>query len=117
MEINHTTVGDKFYLEIKGEVDASSAIEVDKTVAEAIANRCYRILIDCQSLEYISSAGLGVFISHLDDVKNNNGQIVFYNMKEKVRNVFKILGLDELIPIVESIEEAKALLKWPQRFP
>jgi anti-sigma B factor antagonist len=111
MQINHTSVGEKFYLEIKGDVDASSAIEVDQTITEAITKKCYKILIDCQGLEYISSAGLGVFISHLDDVKKNGGQIIFYNMQEKVRNVFKILGLDELVPIVGNVDDAKALLK------
>lgn len=68
-----------------------------------------KILVDCQNLHYISSAGLGVFISHLQRFEDAQIKLIFYNMQDKVRNVFEILGLDLLMTIVSDYEEARTI--------
>ena len=40
-----------------GEIDASSSIELDLAIAKSVGEGFSRILVDCHSLEYISSAG------------------------------------------------------------
>ena len=65
--------------------------------------------IDCSDLTYISSAGLGVFISYLDDIQQLKGQFVFSDMRESVRDVFELLGLTTLVPIVNTHTEAANL--------
>ena len=106
MWLNQKVVNGIWELSIDGEVDASSSIQVDNAIKETLKNGHYRILINCQKLKYISSAGLGVFISYLDEIRNNNGAIVFCNMSESVLSVFTILGLNELVPIVPTYEDA-----------
>ena len=66
--------------------------------------------INCKDLKYISSAGLGVFVSYLEDFKAKNGKFVFHNMSESVFNVFQILGLDKIMSIVKDEQEAKAVV-------
>lgn len=46
-----------------GEIDASSSIELDLAIAKSVGEGYSRILVDCSALDYISSAGLGVFMS------------------------------------------------------
>jgi anti-sigma B factor antagonist len=62
--------------------------------------------VDCEHLNYISSAGLGVFISHLQRFEDAQIKLIFFNMQEKVKNVFEILGLDLLMTIVSTYDEA-----------
>jgi len=64
------------------------------------------IWIDCRELRYISSAGLGVFISHLPELRLRSIPLVLFSARDAVRNVFQVLGLDELIPIVPDRERA-----------
>ncbi|HEY8400387.1 MAG TPA: STAS domain-containing protein [Cytophagaceae bacterium] len=99
-----------YVISIEGDVDASSCIMLDKAIAEAVSKGENKILIDCTHLNYISSAGLGVFMSYIQDFESNNISLVLFNLSAKVKNVFQILGLDELIKIVSSKEEAKALI-------
>jgi anti-sigma B factor antagonist len=101
----------KYYiLSIQGDLDASSCILLDKAIAEAVEKNEKKIIIDCARLNYIASAGLGVFMSYIQEFENNQVALVLCNLSEKVRNVFQILGLDELIKIVSTKEEAKALI-------
>ena len=95
---------------VVGDVDASSSIELDNVLEEALASGDKKFLVDCSALEYISSAGLGVFMSYIEEFKKHGVAMVIFGLNEKVRNVFEILGLDQLLTIAETKEEAKTLV-------
>lgn len=92
-----------------GEIDASSSIELDLAIAKSVGEGFRKILVDCSSLEYISSAGLGVFMSYIEEFKDKNVVMVLFGMKEKVANTFTILGLADLLQIKNTKQEAKQL--------
>lgn len=94
---------------VKGEIDASSSIELDNAL-KAASEAYSKILIDLQELDYISSAGLGVFISYLEDLKKNHIHLVIYSLQPKVLEVFEILGLQKLMKIGANKESALRLL-------
>jgi len=93
-----------------GEIDASSSIELDLAIAKSVGEGFTRILVDCSSLEYISSAGLGVFMSYIEEFKDKNIKMVLFGMSEKVGNTFDILGLNELLNISKDKTQAKQLI-------
>jgi len=93
-------------ISLDGELDASSSVLLDEELSKPEIMLFSRILIDCENLNYISSAGLGVFISHLQRFEDAQIKLIFFNMQEKVRNVFEILGLDLLMTIVSTYDEA-----------
>ncbi len=111
IDIKTIKEGENLMMSIVGDVDASSSIELDTALQAAIDSKEERILVDCTNLNYISSAGLGVFMSYIQDIKANNIRMVICGLNEKVYNVFEILGLHQLLTIKETIEEAKAYLK------
>lgn len=95
---------------INGEIDASSSIELDLTIAKSVGEGFKKILVDCTSLEYISSAGLGVFMSYIEEFKDSGISMVLFGMKDKVENTFSILGLAELLHIRTDKQGAKKLV-------
>ncbi len=113
MEISTVRENSSCIIVINGDLDASSSILLDKAIAEAVSQNQANILIDCKNLNYISSAGLGVFMSYLQDFQDKNISLVLYGINDKVLNVFEILGLDQLLTIVLSKEEAKLLVNDP----
>ncbi|RIW16214.1 anti-sigma factor antagonist [Algoriphagus lacus] len=88
-------------LSITGEVDASNSVILDEAIQELIAGGSKFILIDGKNLEYISSAGLGVFMSYLEDFQEQGINLKICELTPRVYEVFKILGLDQLIPIYQ----------------
>jgi len=97
-------------MNVVGDVDASSSIELDTALQAAIESKEEKILVDCTNLNYISSAGLGVFMSYIQDIKANDIKMVICGLNEKVFNVFEILGLHQLLTIKTTKEEAKSHL-------
>ncbi|MCB0838092.1 MAG: STAS domain-containing protein [Bacteroidetes bacterium] len=88
-----------------GELDANSSIDLDERIAELIEKGQYNIHVNLEDVTYISSAGLGVFISHLDILNTHNGKMVLSNLTESVEYAFNLLGLNQLITIAKEGEE------------
>lgn len=97
-------------LKVSGEVDASSSIHLDEAITEAM-NNSKHILVDLSDLDYISSAGLGVFMSNIQKIESESIHFVLFGMKEKVFEVFEILGLDQLLVIKNEKKEALEAVK------
>jgi anti-sigma B factor antagonist len=87
-------------LRLLGEVDASNSVLLDQAMQEVVQQGTRFLLIDGRKLSYISSAGLGVFMSYLDDFSEQGIRFAIYGLNEQVAEVFHILGLDQLIHIV-----------------
>lgn len=102
MKIEQTTENGSLIIAINGDLDASSAIELDEVFEKSFKNRQYNITVDCNQLNYISSAGVGVFISHLDSFAQNKGELILCNLKEHVYSVFEMLNLHKLIQIFDT---------------
>ena len=97
-------------ISVEGDADASSAINLDKVIREAFDENHRNILIDCTNLNYISSAGLGVFMSYIEEISSNSMNFMLFGLSDKVLKVFAILGLDQLLTIKENREEAELAL-------
>ncbi len=98
IEIKTTTEGDVHEIIVNGEVDASSSIHLDNALEQAFGEHT-KVLVNLENLNYISSAGLGVFIARLDEIREKKLNMVLFGMNDKVKNVFAILGLEELLVI------------------
>lgn len=89
-----------------GILDAHTAPIMEKELNQTIADVTYKIIINLKNLEYISSAGLGVFMEFIEEIRNNNGDIKFVEMEEKVLSIFELLGFHLIFDILPSNNEA-----------
>jgi anti-sigma B factor antagonist len=108
MDIITSKSEDYLKIAISGDLDASSSMKLDAVIAQALQDKESKIIVDCMNLHYISSAGLGVFMSYIQDFKDNNIFFALYNLSDKVRNVFNILGLEKLVQIFNNETDAKS---------
>jgi len=105
MFINTTTENNYLIIALDGDLDASSALQLDTAIKEALEQNKTNIVIDCNKLNYVSSSGLGVFISYLSDFQKDNIYFALMNVKEKILNTLDILGLTKLLNIIERIPD------------
>jgi len=90
-------------LALDGYLDAHTAPEFEKTVqAEFQAGR-KQMVVECSKLTYISSAGLGVFMSFIEEIREAGGDIKICGLTPKVYQVFDILGFSALFDILPDL--------------
>ncbi len=88
-------------LHLNGYLDASTSQILDEAIQQVLSHSGKNMVIDCANLSYISSAGLGIFMKHIDAVRSAGGDIVFCSMQKPVFTVFDLLGFPILYKIVE----------------
>jgi anti-sigma B factor antagonist len=93
-------------LELKGYLDAHTTPVLEDSFQKMLNEKKYRLIVNCKELSYISSAGLGVFMAFIEDVRENNGDIKMSDMSPKVFNIFDLLGFPMLYDIVTNEDEA-----------
>jgi anti-sigma B factor antagonist len=94
-------------ISLEGAVDAHTAPQFEAAVQSAIDAGQRRIVVDCEKLTYISSAGLGVFMGFIEEVRDEGGDIKICGLSEKARQPFEILGFDSLYDFCPNVEGAK----------
>jgi anti-sigma B factor antagonist len=100
-------------LDLKGYLDAHTAPKLEEALQGLLKNARYNIVVNCRDLSYISSAGLGVFMAFIEDVRKNSGDIKLTNMTPKVFNVFDLLGFPLLYEILK--DEQDAIRKFTEK--
>ncbi|MGO9481242.1 MAG: STAS domain-containing protein [Candidatus Kryptoniota bacterium] len=98
--------GNVVVMELQGFLDAHTAPDLEKMFSDLIGKGKYNIVVNFNALNYISSAGLGVFMAYIDEVRSNHGDIKLANMQQKVYNVFDLLGFPFLYEIYKDQDEA-----------
>ena len=96
-------------LDLVGELDAHTVSELDAAFQKCRQDGNHQIVVNGARLLYISSAGLGVFLGYIDEIREQGGDIKIAALKPNVFNAFDLLGFPLLFNIVDTEEEAVAL--------
>jgi stage II sporulation protein AA (anti-sigma F factor antagonist) len=109
IELNFETKANAItYIELIGSLDTLGAQAVDIKF-NAIAGGHDLIIVDFEKVDYLSSMGIRTVITGAKAVHRRNGKMVIVNPNFDVNKVLTESGVDTLIPIVKTSEEAEKL--------
>ncbi len=94
-------------LYLKGYLDAHTYPQFETELQKLMDERRYKIIVHFSDLNYISSAGLGVFMGFIETVRQNAGDMKLCAMSPKVFKVFDLLGFPAIYEISSTEEESK----------
>ena len=109
LEYNVEIVGAKkaiAVLSLDGYVDSATSLNMDEAIDSILQQRTYHVVVDLTKVSYISSAGWGVFISKIKDIRENHGGLKIAGMRPDVRDVFDLLGFGHIIEAHDTVPEA-----------
>lgn len=95
MEITKTVNGKDFMVSISGRLDTNTAPQFEKFIGENIF-KMDTLTLDCEGLEYVSSAGLRVLLSAQKRLKEG---MKLKNVGELVMEVFEMTGFVDVLTI------------------
>lgn len=94
-------------IKLEGFVDAHTAPQFETTIQKAIDAGQMRLIVNCEKLSYISSAGLGVFMSFIEEIRERGGDIKICGLAPKVKHTFEILGFQDIFEMLDDETVAK----------
>ncbi|GAB4378427.1 MAG: STAS domain-containing protein [Calditrichia bacterium] len=93
-------------LNIQGFLDAHTAPDFENELQNLLKEERYKVIVNLDGLQYISSAGLGVFMGVIEDIRSKQGDLKICCAAPKVFKVFDLLGFPSLYEFYSAEEEA-----------
>ena len=107
LSITTTSHGSCVILALAGHLDGNTAPELARQVQQLVAEGMYNLIVDLKEVDFMSSAGLGVFMGEINRVREKQGDIRLLHPNATVRRLIEVMGFTHLFQIFDS--EAKVL--------
>ena len=92
-----------------GKLDISGAEKIDVPLATVAGSRG-NIVVDMAGVDFIASIGIRHLVMAAKTVARKSGMLVLLDPNPTVTEVLFTAGLQDLLPIVRSEDEARAML-------
>ena len=95
-------------LALRGELDAHTAPDFEAALQACLDDGDCRLVTDGSALDYVSSAGLGVFMAFVEPARDGGGDLKIAELPERVFEVFDLLGFPTVFDMHETVGAAVA---------
>lgn len=95
-------------IKVGGYIDTTTSAELEHSLDSLLDSNSYNIVIDLTNVDYISSAGWGLFISEIKGIREKGGDLKLVNMIPDVYEVFELLEFHYILKAFDSLDEAMA---------
>ena len=109
IEIQEYRVGalkDVALLKTNGYIDTNTSPELQKSLSQMIDEGIHQFVIDMGGVQYVSSAGWGVFVGEIRSLQEKGGDLKITQMSPEVYEVFEMLEFHRILSSYDSVEEA-----------
>lgn len=105
-DIEHTVI-----MKPIGSIDSTTTRILDSQISGVMTNDAKRIVIDFSETDFISSAGVGIFLGTVAQLRSAGGDLIFMNVPSHIQEVFDIINLASYFQVVSSIDDLKTVKK------
>lgn len=91
-----------------GRIDTTTSGSVEEAIRKLVDGGSRNVLVDLGGVEYISSAGLRVFLALAKRMRDLRGTLMLCAMTEPVRQVFQLAGFMPLFRVEPTQDAALA---------
>jgi len=106
MKITTRDVESVAVVDIEGNLDTNTSPEAQAHLDQLLEGGTSKILVNCQTLDYISSAGLRVLLATVKRLTAGGGSLRICGLNETVQEVFEISGFSTIFSVFGSEPEA-----------
>jgi len=93
-------------IKVGGYIDTTTSAELEHSLESLLREGFYNIIIDLGDVDYISSAGWGIFISEIKGIREKGGDLKLVRMIPDVYEVFELLEFHYILKAFNTIDEA-----------
>jgi len=93
-------------LKVSGYLDTTTATDLENALFAVLQKGEFKIVVDLSGVNYISSAGWGIFISEIKDIRNHGGDLKLSGMVGDVHEVFQLLEFHSILDAYDTANDA-----------
>jgi anti-sigma B factor antagonist len=113
LTLNCSDAANAHILVVAGKIDARTMGEFEGGIRDVMDAGHVNIVVDFADVPFISSAGLGILMSVIEEIHDNGGDLVMARVQPEVYRIFDMLEFTTLFKFFDSAEEAVAAFSAP----
>ncbi len=98
---NHISI-----IKVGGYIDTTTSSELERALDSLLKQGRFFIIVDLGNVDYISSAGWGIFISEIKSIRENGGDLKLVRMVPDVYEIFELLEFHHILDVYDAVDEA-----------
>lgn len=106
VKIDEVGGGEIHVINARGYIDTVTAPELEKYLQELMRKKAYKLVVNLRDVSYISSAGWGIFVSELRDIRENAGDLVLVEMSPDVYDVYELMEFSSILKSFDGLDDA-----------
>lgn len=91
---------------VVGQLDSVTSAQLDKALNSLLTSRTFKIIVNLERVTYVSSAGWGIFLGILKELRTNKGDLKLAGIGQDVMEVIRLLDIDSFLPIHRTVDDA-----------
>jgi anti-sigma B factor antagonist len=111
LEISDVPVdAERHVLRVVGELDLFGVPDLKRRLTELIERDVRCVAVDLSGVSFLDSTALGAILGGMRRLRARGGELAIVNLSPSISQLLQITGLDQMIAITPTLEEALALL-------
>ena len=102
------------HVKLKGRLDALTLRQIDARFHGETAARHRPAIVDISELDFITSLGIGMLFGCAKSLRRHGATMVLVGSSGFVDNALRTVGVNEVIPFADSMEDALRLARGPR---
>ena len=108
MKLSDDLRGDVLIVRPQGRIDTNTSEELESWLMSRLEGSPKRLVVDMSAVDYISSAGLRVFLMTVKKLRGTGGQLVLGGLNPSVRQIFELAGFLSIFAVEADVDRAVA---------
>lgn len=108
LEIKVNEVDDIVVIKLVGNLDTNTAPDAETEINSWLEKECKKMVVSLKETNYVSSAGLRVFLATVKKMTAAGGTAKFCSPNEVVQEILDISGFSSILDVKSTEEEALA---------
>jgi len=102
----HPESKDITLISVNGFIDTTSVPEFERAFQTVLGEKKFKLVINLKEVNYISSAGWGIFVGEIKRIRSQKGDLFLAAMTPEVVDAYELLQFETIIKSFPTVDQA-----------
>lgn len=93
-------------IDVSGDIDFREMMRIKDVIGSLIEKERIKVILNLKAVDHINYLSIGLLVERLRLLRNLNGDLKLAGMSPYVRDIFKVVGMDQFFEDYTSLEDA-----------
>lgn len=104
--LQRNVIQDISVIDVTGDIDLREMIRIKDVIGSLIEKERIKVVLNLKAVDHINYLSIGVLLERMKILRDLNGDLKLAGMSPYVRDIFRVVGMDQFFEHYTSLEDA-----------